>query len=51
MKTVPSMGYDINTNILHVNIAFSKINQWIPLFLLKKNKIRVGISIFSKCKD
>lgn len=50
MKTVLSVGYDISTSILHVDIALSKINQWIPLCLLKKNKIRIEKFVFPKWK-
>lgn len=40
MKAVPSIGYDMSKNILHVcykyvDVALSIINHWIPLYLLK----------------
>lgn len=34
-----------NTNILHLDTALSEISQWIPLYLLKRNKIRIEISV------
>lgn len=40
MKAVPSMGYDMSENILHVcykyvDTALSRISQWILFYLLK----------------